>query len=76
MKARLFPFLLISRRMCLNHTFVFVSFDDFRVGSLTKEQVDCTEDNTLSGTGLTRDNRETTVKSDVQFIYQREVLNV
>ena len=62
--------------MCLNHTFVFVSFDDFRVGSLTKEQVDRTENNTLSSTGLTRDNLETTVESDVQFIYQREVLNV
>ena len=62
--------------MCLNHTFIFVGFDDFRVGSLTKEQVDRTENNTLSGTGLTRDNRETTVKSDVQLISQRAVLNV
>ena len=59
-----------------DHTFLSPLFDGFRVSPLTQQQSDGTEDDALSGSRLTCDNREARIEFNIQLINQREVLDI
>ena len=62
--------------MSLNHTFGVVAHDVFHVSPLSKQQVDGTENDALSCTRFSGNDRETIVESDVERVNQGEILDV
>ena len=65
---------VVKRR--LNDTFILPVRDGFAVRPGAQYQRQCTEDNTLTGTGLTCQHRETLAEIDIQMADQGVVLYV
>ena len=60
----------------LYHTFVSPLLNGLPVGSLPQQQANGSENDAFASSRLTGDNREAVVEVDVQFVYQRKVLDV
>jgi hypothetical protein len=55
---------------------VLSRFDGFDVGTVAQQQSESSQDDTLSGSGLTRDDGEAGWKSDVELIDEGKVLDI
>ncbi len=62
--------------VCLYDATVLASLDCLGVGPVAEQETNGAEDDTLSSSRLSRDNGEAGVQLDIQFVDEREVLDV